>query len=234
MDPVADLKSKEIKRACLNEIVDYISVTKNCLSEPVYPEIIAMVSFNIFRTLSALDRTGDNDQGEDDEPAYEASWPHLQGVYEFFLRFLENPEFQPNTGKKYIDQRFVSNVLELFDSEDPRERDLLKTILHRIYGKFLGLRAFIRKQINNIFLRFVYELEKFNGIAELLEILGSIINGFAIPLKEEHKHFLQRVLIPLHKAHTLQTFHPQLAYCVVQFIEKDATLTESVMQGNFG
>jgi len=44
--------------------------------------------------------------------------------------------------------------LDLFDSEDPRERDFLKTILHRVYGKFLGLRAFIRKQINNIFLRF--------------------------------------------------------------------------------
>lgn len=42
-------------------------------------------------------------------------------------------------------------LLELFDSEDPRERDFLKTTLHRIYGKFLGLRAFIRKQINNIF-----------------------------------------------------------------------------------
>ena len=49
---------------------------------------------------------------------------------------------------------FVFQLLELFDSEDPRERDFLKTILHRIYGKFLGLRAFIRKQINNIFLRF--------------------------------------------------------------------------------
>jgi serine/threonine-protein phosphatase 2A regulatory subunit B' len=232
MDPVTDLKSKEIKRACLNEIIDYISVTKSCLSEPVYPEIIAMVSGNIFRTLPAVtDKSGNDADQEEDEPTYEASWPHLQIVYEFFLRFLESPEFQPNTEKKYIDQRFVSNILELFDSEDPRERDLLKTILHRIYGKFLGLRAFIRKQINNIFLRFVYEMEKFNGIAELLEILGSIINGFAIPLKEEHKLFLQRVLIPLHKAHTLQTFHPQLAYCVVQFIEKDATLTESVVQG---
>jgi len=50
---------------------------------------------------------------------------------------------------------FVCNeqLLELFDSEDPRERDFLKTILHRIYGKFLGLRAYIRKQINNIFYR---------------------------------------------------------------------------------
>lgn len=232
MDPVTDLKSKEIKRACLNEIVDYISVNKGCLTEAVYPEIIAMVSFNIFRTLPAITdkTTGEGDQ-EEDEPTFEASWPHLQVVYEFFLRFLESPDFQANTGKKYIDQRFVSNILELFDSEDPRERDLLKTILHRIYGKFLGLRAFIRKQINNIFLRFVYEEEKFNGIAELLEILGSIINGFAIPLKEEHKLFLKRVLIPLHKAHSLQSFHPQLAYCVVQFIEKEATLTEPVVQG---
>lgn len=211
MDPVTDLKSKEIKRACLNEIVDYISVSKSCLTEAVYPEIIAMVSFNIFRTLPAVnDKTLTEADQEEDEPTFEASWPHLQVVYEFFLRFLESPEFQPNTGKKYIDQRFVSSILELFDSEDPRERDLLKTILHRIYGKFLGLRAFIRKQINNIFLRFVYEVEKFNGIAELLEILGSIINGFAIPLKEEHKLFLQRVLIPLHKAHSLQTFHPQV------------------------
>lgn len=47
----------------------------------------------------------------------------------------------------------LQQLLELFDSEDPRERDYLKTVLHRIYGKFLGLRAFIRKQINNIFLR---------------------------------------------------------------------------------
>lgn len=66
-------------------------------------------------------------------------------------------------------------LLELFDSEDPRERDFLKTVLHRIYGKFLGLRAFIRKQINNIFLRFIYETEHFNGVGELLEILGRCV-----------------------------------------------------------
>ena len=47
-------------------------------------------------------------------------------------------------------------LLGLFDSEDPRERDLLKTTLHRIYGKFLGLRAHIRKQISNIFYRSVF------------------------------------------------------------------------------
>lgn len=47
----------------------------------------------------------------------------------------------------------LPQLLELFDSEDPREREYLKTILHRVYGKFLGLRAYIRKQCNHIFLR---------------------------------------------------------------------------------
>lgn len=184
----------------------------------------------------------------------ELAWPHLQIVYEFFLRFVENPDFSTNIGKKYIDQTFVLHVslgqavdlaeaqraelrcgmpqlLELFDSEDPRERDFLKTTLHRIYGKFLNLRAFIRRSINNVFFQFIYETERHNGIAELLEILGSIINGFALPLKEEHKTFLTRVLIPLHKAKSLALYHPQLAYCVVQFLEKDAALTEEVMMG---
>jgi Protein phosphatase 2A regulatory B subunit (B56 family) len=48
-------------------------------------------------------------------------------------------------------------------------------------------RPYIRRAINHVFYRFVYETERHNGIAELLEILGSIINGFALPLKEEHK-----------------------------------------------
>ena len=55
---------------------------------------------------------------------------------------------------------------------DPRERDYLKTILHRIYGKFMAHRAFIRRTIRDTFFSFVYETDRFNGIGELLEILG--------------------------------------------------------------
>jgi len=77
---------------------------------------------------------------------------------------------------RYLDQKFVHRILELFDSEDPRERDILKTTLHRIYGKFINLRSHIRKQISNIFYSFIYETENYNGIAELLEILGEIFS----------------------------------------------------------
>ena len=50
-------------------------------------------------------------------------------------------------------------------------------------------------------------------------------------MKEEHQVFLIRVLVPLHKAKSLTLYHPQLAYCVVQFLEKDPSLTEDVVNG---
>ena len=59
-------------------------------------------------------------------------------------------------------------------------------------------------------LRFIYETEHFNGVGELLEILGSIINGFALPLKAEHRQFLMKVLIPLHKSRSLSLYHAQV------------------------
>jgi serine/threonine-protein phosphatase 2A regulatory subunit B' len=119
----------------------------------------------------------------------------------------------------------------LFDTEDPRERECLKAILHRVYGKFMVHRPFIRKSLSNIFYRFVFETEKHNGIAELLEIFGSIISGFAMPLKEEHKIFLWRVLIPLHKPKSVGVYFQQLSYCVVQFIEKEPRLASMVIKG---
>lgn len=39
------------------------------------------------------------------------------------------------------------------------------------------------------------------------------------------------MLLPLHKVKCLSLYHAQLAYCVVQFLEKDATLTEPVVRG---
>lgn len=38
----------------------------------------------------------------------------------------------------------------------------------------------------------------------------SIINGFALPLKAEHKQFLVKVLLPLHTVKSLSLFHAQV------------------------
>ncbi|KAM3431645.1 hypothetical protein NHJ13734_007197 [Beauveria thailandica] len=231
-DASGDMKAKEIKRLALHELLDYVANNRQVITEPMYPKVVDMFSKNLFRPIPPpMNPQGEPFDPEEDEPVLEVAWPHIQVVYEFFLRFIESQDFNTNIAKAYIDHSFVLQLLDLFDSEDPRERDFLKTTLHRIYGKFLNLRSFIRRSINNVFFQFTYETERFNGIAELLEILGSIINGFALPLKEEHKIFLTRVLLPLHKPRSLSMYHPQLAYCIVQFLEKDASLTEDVVLG---
>jgi len=46
----------------------------------------------------------------------------------------------------------------------------------------------------------------------------SIINGFALPLKNEHKQFLVNVLLPLHKTRTLSLYHAQVCTCTVMHL----------------
>eukprot|EP00931_Biecheleriopsis_adriatica_P068002 TRINITY_DN4205_c0_g1_i1.p1 TRINITY_DN4205_c0_g1~~TRINITY_DN4205_c0_g1_i1.p1 ORF type:complete len:454 (-),score=96.91 TRINITY_DN4205_c0_g1_i1:72-1433(-) len=221
---------KEAKRQTLLELVEYVSNTRNCFSESVMPEVVNMVGVNIFRALPAKDRSpmfiSDPD---DEEPMLERAWPHLQIVYELFLRFVVSNDIDTKAAKHHLDQKFISKMLELFDSDDPRERDYLKTTLHRIYGKFMTLRSFIRRAIQHVFFKVIYGSELHNGVGELLELLGSVINGFALPLKEEHKDFLLRALIPLHKVRTLAAFHQQLSYCMGQFVEKDPPLAYEIV-----
>ena len=233
-------KEKETKRVTLLEIIEYVNTSRNCFAESVLEHVVGMVTANVFRALppphAASSRNASASGGaifeaEEEEPSLEPSWPHLQIVYELFLRFIVSNDVDPRVARRFIDQAFVLKLLDLFDSEDPRERDYLKTILHRIYGKLMALRSFIRKSIQNLFFKIIYECEQHNGIAELLEILGSIINGFALPLKEEHKQFLEKSLIPLHKVKTLAAFHQQLAYCMSQYVEKDPRVAEPIILG---
>ncbi|WOL03677.1 hypothetical protein Cni_G12397 [Canna indica] len=233
-DPTKNLKEKDIKRQTLLELVDYVTSASGKFPENIMQETTKMVSINLFRNLTIPPREHmvlEKIDAEEEEPVMDPAWPHLQIIYEFFLRFVASPETDAKLAKRYIDHSFVLKLLDLFNSEDPREREYLKTILHRIYGKFMVHRPFIRKAINNIFYQFIFETEKHNGIAELLEILGSIISGFALPLKEEHKLFLVRALIPLHKPRCIAMYHQQLSYCITQFIEKDCKLVDTVIRG---
>lgn len=233
-DPTKHVKEKEIKRQTLMELVEYVTSGTGKFTEPVMEECFRMISVNLFRALptSSHDNlVSDAFDPEEEEPAMDPAWPHLQLVYEFLMRYVHSSDTDAKVAKRYIDHSFVLRLLDLFDSEDSREREFLKTILHRVYGKFMVHRPFIRKSINNIFYRFIFETEKYNGVAELLEILGSIINGFALPLKEEHKLFLVRALIPLHKPKCVSMYHQQLSYCITQFVEKDFKLADTVIRG---
>ena len=127
-------------------------------TESMMPDIVEMVRSNLFRTLPPQ---ADDFDPEEDEPSMEPAWPHLQIVYEFFLRFIVSAEVNGKIAKKYVDLTFIRLWIELFDAEDPRERDYVKTVLHRIYGKFMSYRSYIRKVISQVFFRYIHETGRY-------------------------------------------------------------------------
>ena len=225
-----DLLGKETKRNYLQDILDYVTQCKGVFTERTLRPFMAMVSVNVLRALPVGSSTDETYDLEEDEPSYEPSWSHLQLVYELLRKFIISSDSESPIARSLITPRFVSGIVDLFNSEDPREREYLKTILHRIYGKVMPLRTPIRRCIAHTFHRVVHEPLRHNGVSELLEILGSIINGFSIPLKEEHKFLLRRALLPLHTAPTMPQFHSQLSYCVTEFVNKEPTLAPEVLK----
>ena len=158
------------------------------MSQATLPAVCARLcrpqKANIFRTLPP---SGDDFDPEEDEPALEPAWPHLQVVYELLLRYTVCPHIKSKVAKRHITQKVCLQLVELFDAEDPRERDYLKTVLHRIYGKVMSLRSFIRRAMANVFFRYVYETQRHNGVGELLEILGEAADATASLLPPPHQ-----------------------------------------------
>jgi serine/threonine-protein phosphatase 2A regulatory subunit B' len=192
-----------------------------------------MIEKNIFRPLPNVKKSnlGMAETGVDQEEEMDPAWPHLQGIYEFFLQLVIHESIEVRSLKVYVTPQFVQDFLELFDSEESVERDYLKNILHKLYAKLVPRRKMIRKAINECFFSLIHETHKFNGAAELLDILASIISGFAVPLRDEHVIFFKNVIIPLHKVQTCSQFYEQLLRCSMLFLTKDRTLAIPLLEG---
>ena len=224
---------REVKRNTLLEVLDYVDSNLAQLSDSrVLEDIFTVVRLNLFRPLPRAP-PGAGAEGEEEEASFvDPQWPHLNIVYELLLRLVSSDAMDLTVKKRLLDPPFVRALLLLFDSEDSRERDFLKTITHRVYSKLTQRRALIRRVICTLFQEFVLEAPgAHNGIGAMLEILASVINGFAVPIKEEHKATLVRALLPLHKAASIAAFHPQLTYCMALYASKDHTLARVIVPG---
>ena len=236
-DAMAELKSKALKQTYLQEILDHIAQPRyfKLLEPESFEMIFQMVKTNIIRALPPIPSLAKVPMIGDDinDTIYESAWPHLELVYQIFQRFLESSLLDPASLQQHVTSSFISQFLLLFNASDQRERDLLKMVLHRLYLKFVQQRQVIRQAIQHIFYTYIYETRYFSGINELLEIMISIINGYAVPLKQEHKDFLIKILLPLHTSYFLHLFHSNLFFCVMQYIQKDNSLIPVVIRALF-
>ena len=100
--------------------------------------------------------------------------------------------------KSIVTQSVVSDFFQQMHHPDERIRESLKTVLHQIYTNFIVHRGYIRREISNYLLEFLYESDSYRGIPQIMQILGSIVSGYSVPLKAEHKVLLIKILLPLH------------------------------------
>lgn len=227
---------KRYRRRYVQEISHLLSsaIKTEQLINPRLERIIAMVEASLFRPLKKLtsfsklgNETVDNaepDQLED------PTWTVVSPVYNLLKRLLESDSVNQKTLKTLITCYFIEKFIELFDSEYPPEREALKSCLHLMYLKLVAIRKVVRKTINDLLYRLIHEDYRFNGVSELLEILASIISGFAVPIKEEHMTFFERAILPLHKVQTSQLFHRELMRCTMLFVQKDQRLGLQVLE----
>lgn len=217
----------------------------------LYVELLHLAGTYLFRPFPLVKSTSPNNVFVDESVADDAgmfgenpmdkyseytpeeqNWGLLSACYDLLLKAIEYiDKLDKQTRKEFYTLRFISQLVNLFKTPAIKERQVLKGVLHRLYYKLTQRRSAIRKEIANCFYEYIYEGANHYGVAELLEILGSIVNGFACPIKQEHVVLLTRALIPLHSTPAFVSYHQQLAYCMIQYVSKDHTLFTPIVKG---
>eukprot|EP00049_Salpingoeca_infusionum_P023471 m.12302 g.12302 ORF g.12302 m.12302 type:complete len:574 (+) comp5818_c0_seq1:180-1901(+) len=235
-DPTSDIKSKEVKRRALIDLLQSLGHIPQLLNLDILKKTFQVFEINCLRPIPPPSVcNGAEFDAEEDEPALEPAFPHLELIYNLMIQVLQDDRIRDTAFLKLLKglltTKFLYKFIAHFHLEDPRERDFLKTILHRLYGLVIPARAKTRHIFRMTFISFVLETDmKFNGIAELLEVYGSVVQGLSPPLKSEHVTFCLEALMPLHKPACLCLFHPQLTFCLVHLVRKDATIFKPIVQ----
>ncbi|RMX62852.1 hypothetical protein DD238_008130 [Peronospora effusa] len=244
-----DLNEKRLTTLC--DLNSYCDSFPMILDDPqLFVELLHVVGCYIFRPFARLLSTSPGnifvEEPNPDEVSMlenpmdkyseytteEQLWGLLSACYDLLLKAIEHiDKLEKHVRKEFFPLRFIAQLVNLFKTPSFKERQVLKGVLHRLYYKLTQRRSAIRKEIANAFYEYIYETSNHYGVAELLEILGSIVNGFACPIKQEHVVLLEKALIPLHSTPAFVSYHQQLAYCMIQYVSKDHTLFTAIVRG---
>eukprot|EP01147_Barroeca_monosierra_P006717 gene6716-351_t len=223
--------SQVIKAKALDELTQNFNLIHSLINDETIPAFVATFQANCLRSLPPPRKLVDVDfEIDDDTLVLDPNWPQLEIVYTLFLQVMRSSSFTSTHAKKHLSRHLMLQVLELLDTEDPRERLFLEMALHTIYTKAIDARAFLRASIHNVCFRHMYEAERFLGMANLLRLLCKIINGFTIPVRQEHIHMFHRVLLPLFKVRQFTNLFQPLTACIVSMIDKQQNLADDAIK----
>ena len=157
-------------------------------------------------------------------------WENIKIIYDIFNAIISNEKMDPNILKHYIKYDFLNKLINIFKSDNEDEKEILKTIISKLYSKLSSRRKLIRGVIFNYFNFGVITLNKINGAVDLLDVMENIISQFSIPLKDEYINIFDNLLIPLHKMKKCYQYFDNLNRCILLFLEKDSNLAYNLLE----
>ncbi|KAA6402457.1 MAG: putative serine/threonine-protein phosphatase 2A 56 kDa regulatory subunit alpha [Streblomastix strix] len=183
---------------------------------------------NVIHWLPLLDLISETSADfNEEDPTIEESQLHIEKIQDIFQLFEMSPDVELKIIKlDAVDKGFIVQLVNLLDTEDPRERETLKAVMHKMYVRFAAYRMLIHNSKDSIFDRVGFNKIRFNGTAELLKIMGSVFAGLTFQIKVDLLRLFRYALLLLHHAIPLPKFNIQLLQSIqlLQQNEKRSSL----------
>ena len=105
-DEQKDVKGKTERLNAINEIQQLLQDQKQVVTLiiPNLDDVMTMIEKNIFRPLPNVKKQNlaFSETGVEAEDEVDPAWPHLQGIYEFFLQLIINEAVEVRSLKVYV------------------------------------------------------------------------------------------------------------------------------------
>lgn len=222
---------KQVKHQDLMDISEFFS-KRGVLDLSVLDSLMVMVEGNLFRTPPPCPLPIDVEVDFSEDYTFpHPQWLYLDLVYEILAKVLLCPDLEPRLVPGFSSRFLVRNLIGQLDSWDERERMAVRICLHIIYARWARARPVFREEIVKYLQAVSLTGEVHHGVSEALDIMGSIVSGFSLPLKLEHRELINKAFLPLHRVKYLRSFHRCLTVCVEQMVAKDIHCAEIVIKG---
>ncbi|KAK4537325.1 hypothetical protein CDCA_CDCA12G3350 [Cyanidium caldarium] len=113
---------------------------------------------------------------------FDWAWPHLELVYSLFIELLlcrvgrapDASRLGDALAARHFTPRFLRSLLALFASDDARERDALRTVVHRLYARYSALRKSTREaMVDTVLMRPLCEDDALRQLSCLRTVRGT-------------------------------------------------------------
>ena len=107
---------QKLKTETLTELIDCLDQPSGelLLAEDMLSLVFQMIRANAFRPFHFVPKVqssaGTMYEADDEETLLEPSWPHLQLVYQLFLRVLLQAQFTGELARRHCDRSFLKQV----------------------------------------------------------------------------------------------------------------------------